>query len=145
MYAICCAMFLILPGLLLYPLMLGKRPFVRFHLVFIPAFLAYAAVWCTAWFGLHFHGKDWLGSLGGSLAFAFVILMMLGNVRSLLRVGLVLFVTHSAGYFSGGIVHGMMTGVPAMLAWGICYGLGFGLGIGYAFYAAQNDTLKTAS
>jgi hypothetical protein len=70
----------------------------------------------------------------------------------------VLFVTHSAGYFLGGIVMAWMlrSGVAeslglsrslgstvAKLAWGLCYGLGFGLGVGFLFHAVQRGPVAS--
>ena len=68
-------------------------------------------------------------------------------MKSLWKIGLVLFITHSAGYFIGGEVFYWMHGLSkphlstlGKLVWGLSYGLGMGLGIGYAFHAAQKDT-----
>jgi len=106
--------------------------------VFVPAFVAYAAVWCGAWFALRFGWGEWLGSFGGCFAFALVAGAVLGNLRPLPRVTLALFVGHSAGYFLAGPLHyhsGPEHRVLGILGWGLLYGLGFGAGIGYAFHA----------
>ncbi len=137
-YAVMAAVFLGLTGLALHPLVGRPRSFLRFTKVFIPAFLAYAAVWCAFWFKLKFGLGEWLGSLGGCLAFAAVAGIMLGGLRALPLAALVLFIGHSAGYFLGApICYAQKKSHPelGMLAWGLLYGLGFGAGIGFAFHA----------
>jgi hypothetical protein len=132
--------FISLTGLALHPLVEGPRSFLRFTRVFVPAFLAYAAVWCGFWFKLKFGLGEWLGSLGGTLAFALVVAAMRGGWRSLPAAILVLFAGHSAGYFLGApICYSQMKTRPelGMLAWGLLYGLGFGAGIGFAFHALR--------
>jgi hypothetical protein len=137
-YAVDAAVFLALSGLALHPLVPGPGSFGRFMKVFVPAYVAYAVVWCGAWFALGFGWGEWLGSFGGCFAFALVAGAVLGNLRPLLRVTLVLFIGHSAGYFLGGPLHyhsGPKYQVLGILGWGLLYGLGFGAGIGYAFHA----------
>jgi hypothetical protein len=129
--------FVALSGLLLHPLAGGLA---RFYKVFVPAFLAYAAVWCAAWFALKFGWGEWLGSLAGSAAFALVSAALFRNFRPLPLALLALFVAHSAGYFLGGqLYYGLKSQhhTLAMLGWGAAYGLGFGAGIGAAFFALQ--------
>ena len=76
--------------------------------------------------------------------------MGLGSYRSFLKVSLVVFLTHSAGYFLGGILMGWMlkhgnggggfghhSPLPK-LAWGLLYGFGLGAGLGYAFFTFQS-------
>jgi hypothetical protein len=139
-YAVLVAVFVGLAGLALHPLVAGPRSFLRFTRVFVPAFLAYAAVWCAFWFKLKFGLGEWLGSLGGTVAFGLVAAAILGGWRFLPVAILVLFVGHSAGYFLGApICYSQLKTRPelGMLAWGLFYGLGFGAGIGFAFHALQ--------
>ena len=65
------------------------------------------------------------------------------------------FVAHSAGYFAGGLLMGLIlqshrdgplaglskdwVGVLAKLAWGFLYGLGFGVGLGYTFHMPEGE------
>lgn len=145
MYALITVVFLGLSGLVLHPLVRGPRPLLRFHKVFLPAFLLYAAAWCAAWFPLRFGRGEWLGSLAGSVVFAAVTGVGLGNLRPLARVAAVLFVAHSAGYFLGGELFYAIrkqAPAPAMLGWGLLYGLGFGAGLGYAFFEFQKEPPK---
>ena len=154
LYAACSIVFLGLSGLLLHPLISGPRPLLRFYKVFIPAFVAYAIVWCAFWFALHFGAGEWLGSFFGCAAFALVLSRAFGNYRALPKVIALLFITHSAGYFAGGFAMEYLmksgnaewlnlskrgVGVLAKLMWGVCFGAGFGFGIGYAFFAMQKE------
>ncbi len=139
MYAAIAAVFVLLTGLVLHPLAAGPRPILRFTRTFVPAFIAYAAVWCAAWFGLRFGWREWPASLAGTAAFAAVAGAMLGNLRPSVKVAAALFVAHSAGYFLGGQVFYSMKTQAGMMLWGLLYGLGFGAGIGYAFHAFQAE------
>lgn len=154
LYSACAAAFLGFSGLLLHPLLNGPRSLVRFYKIFIPAFAAYAIAWCGLWFALRFGAGEWLGSFFGCAAFALVLAKAFGNYRALPKVISILFLTHSAGYFAGGLVMEYMMkqghvdwltlsrrhlGAVAKLMWGVCFGIGFGLGIGYAFFAMQKD------
>ena len=152
LYLACLVVFLGLSGWLLHPLVNGLRPLVRFYKIFIPAFLAYALVWCGFWFALRLGAGEWLGSFFGCAVFALVLARAFGNYRALPLVIAVLFLTHSAGYFAGGyaMYHfpksgtGWLEGVSkqnlsivAKLLWGVCYGAGFGAGLGHAFFVMQ--------
>lgn len=153
LYATSTMVFLGLAGLLMHPLVIGRLPIARFYSVFIPAFVAYAIVWCAFWFMLRFGAGEWLGSLAGSLAFVAVSGWRFGNLRPVPRVGVVLFIAHSLGYFAGGRLMQFLTspggaelfnsltkaqlGTVAKLSWGLLYGLGFGAGLGYSFHIFQ--------
>jgi hypothetical protein len=134
---------------------------VRFYAAFVPAFAAYAVVWSALWFALHSRAGEWLGSAAGTAAFAVVAGLILRGARSIPKAAAVLFVTHSIGYFLGGLVyywskdpatHASWSGVSAgtlhafgRLGWGLLYGLGFGAGLGYAFSAFQSGQAKEAA
>jgi hypothetical protein len=153
LYGACTLAFVALSGLLLHPLVRGSRAVLRFYVVFIPAFLGYAVVWCLAWFALRFGLGEWLGSLLGSAVFVGVMSWRMRNARGFVQTILIVFALNSAGYFLGGkMMHwvlgpggsALFTGlskanlaVVGKLAWGLLYGLGFGAGIGYGFYAVQ--------
>lgn len=138
LYAGCTVVFLAVSGLLLHPLVSGEKSLGRFYRIFIPAFLAYAALWCVFWFWLGMGRGEWLGSLAGSAAFAFIVCLMLRRLGPWLAGALVLFAAHSAGYFIGGELYYPSKRLPLdMLTWGLIYGLGFGAGIGFVFWAAQ--------
>jgi hypothetical protein len=155
LYAVCALVFLGSSGLLLSPLVRGPRSLLRFYQIFMPAFLAYAILWCAAWFSLRFGRGEWLGSLLGSLVFVTATGRGLGNYGGFLRASIVVFVCHSAGYFLGGqLMHwingptsaALFTGLSkpqlsamAKLSWGLLYGLGFGAGIGYVFWTFQRE------
>jgi hypothetical protein len=138
MYAGCAAVFVLLSGLLLRPLINGPARVAGIYKTFIPAFLAYAVAWCVAWIVLRDRTGEWLGSAAGSLAFAAVLALMFRNGRALLPVAVAVFVLHSAGYFAGGVIYDDFLHMPrGRLLWGLAYGLGFGAGIGYAYWAVQ--------
>ena len=153
LYAACSLVFIGFSGLLLHPLLRGRGALHCFYLVFIPAFFAYAAVWCAAWFLLGFGKGEWIGSLFGAIAFVGVVSWRLHNFHGFLVTSLIVFGLNATGYFLGGqLLHWLLgpTGsamfnglskpnlmVVAKLAWGLLYGLGFGAGIGYAFHAVQ--------
>jgi hypothetical protein len=153
LYAASTVVFLGLSGVLLHPLLRGSKSLARFYKIFIPAFFAYAVVWCAAWFLLHFGWGEWLGSLLGSMAFVALIGRNLGTRGAFIKATLVMFAFHSAGYFLGGILmHHLIdpkgplivaglskaqVGITAKLSWGLLYGLGFGAGIGYVFSVFQ--------
>ncbi len=143
-------MFIVLAGIFLHPLILGEKKVIRFYKSFIPAFFAYAIVWSVCWFLLNFGAGEWLGSLAGCAVFALLLARYFNGGTGLLKVVLVMFVAHSAGYFLGSILYMHSKTPPEFLnlsrghfsllkklLWGLCYGLGFGAGIGYAFHTFQ--------
>ena len=153
MYSAIAAVFLVLSGAILHKLIRGERPLARFYGAFVPAFFAYAVLWCVAWFVVKGSTGEWLGSLSGSFAFAAVVTKRLGGKASICLTGLSVFIAHSLGYFLGGkLMYGILggafadcfrglskeqIGVVAKLGWGLLYGLGLGAGIGIAFDRAQ--------
>lgn len=137
-YGVIALIFLGLSGLCLSPLVEGPRSWSRFNKIFIPAFLAYTAVWCGCWFALGWVKGEWLGSLAGTVAFAAVLAIFFGSFKPFLKSALLLFLGHSAGYFLGGPIHYANKALWSIFAWGLLYGLGFGAGIGYAFHAFQS-------
>ena len=158
MYSAIAAVFLGLTGAVLHKLVRGERPLARFYAAFVPAFLAYAIVWCLAWFIIKREPGEWAGSLAGSFVFAAVVMKRMGAKGGFLSTGLIVFVAHSLGYFLGGkVMYGILggccaeffkgwsreqIGVIAMLGWGLLYGLGFGAGIGVAFGRAQRTGVQ---
>lgn len=138
MYAGCTLVFLAATGWLLHPLVNGAGSYGRFNRMFFPAFFAYALVWSVAWFALGFGPGEWIGSAAGSLAFVLVCGCFLGGWRQVPVAALVLFASHSAGYFLGGEVYYPSDHGPLMkLAWGLIYGLGFGAGLGFVLWSLQ--------
>ncbi len=152
LYSSIALAFVVLSGLLMYPLVRGPHPIRRFYAIFVPGFLLYAVLWCAGWFGLGGEiGENW-GSGAGLAAFAFVI------ARAFKAKGLVVFICfivlflfHTVGYQLGsdcyygargkGVFAPILEGHVALgkLLWGLFYGLGFGAGIGYAFHRCQES------
>jgi hypothetical protein len=160
LYLTCALVFVALSGLVLHPLVRGPGSLMRFYRIFLPAFGAYAVAWSAAWFLLRFGLGEWLGSLAGSVLLAWMIARGLGHCRSLVKVSVVVFALHSAGYFAGGRLMGWLMGSAhagllgghhfalAQLSWGLLYGLGTGAGLGYAFFTFQIESApmtKTAN
>ncbi len=159
LYAVCASVFLALSGLILHPLVRGPGSLRRFYGIFIPAFLGYAAVWCAAWFVLHFGLGEWLGAVLGTAALVAMVNWRMDRAAGLFQTVLIVFALNAAGYFSGGQLMHWLLGtsgsavfsglsnsglrVLAQLVWGLLYGLGFGAGIGYAFHAAQRPRMST--
>ena len=136
-YAVCALVFIGLAGLELRQLVIGPRALGRFYGAFTVGFGAYAVAWCLAWFLVRGKAGEWLGSLAGTAALALVLTQAFSATRSLVRVSVVLFITHSTGYFVGELVYASLSGKAGMLLWGVAYGLGFGVGLGYALYLCQ--------
>lgn len=123
----------------------------RFYKAFVPAFLVYAVAWSVCWFVWGFGMGEWLGSFAGCALFTLVLRIAFRVPGRPGNVLLVLFLSHSAGYFLGGKLYMALAHPPLAVAgltkaqvalagrlgWGLCYGLGFGAGIGYAFSVMQ--------
>jgi hypothetical protein len=155
LYLACAIVFIALSGLVLHPLVRGPGSLGRFYKIFIPAFGAYAIAWSAVWFALRFGTGEWLGSLAGSIVLTGMIGRGLKSYRSIVKVCVIVFVLHSAGYFfvgrlmqwlavsmAGGLKNGHVSALPK-LCWGLLYGLGVGAGLGYAFFTFQNESLCT--
>ena len=130
LYPAVAALFLLLPGFILHPLAGGRGRFLK---AYVPAFLAYAAVWCAVWFLLRFEHRDWLASALGSAAFVSVTAAVFRNGHGLPQAMIALFLLHSAGYFAGEQAYLALRGTSGMLAWGFLHGLGFGAGLALTF------------
>ena len=160
LYLACSVVFIGLAGICLHPLVRGERRLSRFYKGFVPAFLGYAIAWSLCWFALRFGAGEWLGSLAGCLVFAGVLKFALrGASTAFLASVLVLFLTHSLGYFTGGFLYAhaphwgplvstmskSQVALTAKLLWGVAYGLGFGAGIGFTYHTLQGDTAGPAA
>ena len=147
LYSAVAGVFVAVSGLFLGPLAGGL---VRFYRSFVPAFLAYAVVWCAAWWGLGGRLGEWVGAVVGGVAFTVVCLMILGNPRVWFTAAVAFIALHAAGYFAGDWAYFYAKANPvalaeplnltkpqvfaaARLAWGLLYGLGFGAGLGYVY------------
>jgi hypothetical protein len=157
LYFACALTFIVLSGIALHPLVHGPRSLLRFYKIFIPAFGAYALVWSASWFAWRFGLGEWLGSLAGSITLAVMIGRGFGNFRPFVKVSIVIFVLHSAGYFFGGMLmhwmalssqgglRGGQFSALAKLCWGALYGSGVGAGLGYAFVTFQIQPKQIAN
>ncbi len=165
-YAACAIAFVGLSGALFDRLVIDPNSLGRFYGLFTASFIAYALLWCAAWFILRRPSSEWygllcgprmaglVGSLLGTLAMAAGLCAGFGNWQPFWKNALILFVTHTAGYFLGDLLFTwlrsegaaqMLEGIlsrpgrnfAAKLAWGFGYGLGFGLGMGHNLFVLQ--------
>lgn len=142
MYAGCTLVFLLGTGWVLHPLITGPRSYRRFNRLFFPAFFAYALVWSIAWFALGFGKGEWIGSAAGSLVFVLFCACFLGGWKQVPLAAVVLFITHSVGYFLGGeFYYPSDHGAMMKLVWGLLYGLGFGSGLGFVLWSLQRPAM----
>lgn len=143
LYAACLAAFLLAALALLPGLLVGEARLRRTARWFVPAFTAYAVLWCACWFTLGGRAGEWAGAVGGVVAFVVLSAWTLGRPRAPLLTALVVIVAHAAGYFGGDHAYHALAAAQAktlaMLAWGVCYGLGFGAGIGWLVHASRRD------
>ena len=131
------ALFILLGGAALRPLIVGPKRTARFFLLFALAFFAYAAGWVGAYFALRGAAGEWAGSLIGSVLMGLVFAAGYGVSRSALHLSAVLFVANSVGYFVGSLVNNALGGKAGMLLWGGVYGLCLGAGLGAVLHQVQ--------
>ncbi|MBI2929097.1 MAG: hypothetical protein HYY24_25820 [Verrucomicrobia bacterium] len=143
LYAICCVLFIGGGGWWFSRFVVGLGNVRRFCGLFAAAFFLYAAGWTVAWVVLRNRSGEWLGSLLGTVLLGCVFASAFGATRALAKVILVLFVTHSAGYFLGSALYSAVPGLAGQLLWGVAYGLGFGAGIGWAIHLCQEPVRRT--
>lgn len=136
-YAVWTALFILLGGAMLSPLVIGPDRLWRFQLLFGLAFFLYAIGWIGSYFTLRGVAGEWVGSVAGSILMALVIALAFNVIKSFLAIAAILFVANSAGYFLGGIFFYSMQGKTGMILWGLFYGLFLGAGIGLAVFLAQ--------
>ena len=138
-YLVWAAAFMVLAGLGLGRLVVGRDNRLRFLACFALAFAAYSAVWMAAWFAFRNRTGEVAGAMGGTAVFAWVICQAFGAPKQWSDTALYLFIGNTVGYFSGDLAHQRLGGDSGKIAWGLLYGLGFGAGIGASLHAVQAD------
>lgn len=156
MYIACALVFIVLSGLLMHKLILGRGSLPRFYLLFSPAFAAYSIAWIVGWMTLRGHPGSVAGLLSGTIIMGVILAAAFDAWGQLLKVILALFVLNSIGYFVGGVIELELIGIPecsiggvtlakptqvmlAKMQWGVCYGIGLGAGLGAAFHLCQTQ------
>jgi hypothetical protein len=136
-YIFWTALFILLGGTVLGSLVVTRWRLPKFYFLFGAAFFAYAVGWTASYFILRDPGGEWVGSLLGSFLLTAVLLIGFGRLRLVLKMGLVVFVLNSLGYFLGSAINDFLGGRPGMLLWGVVYGLFLGAGISFVLHSSQ--------
>lgn len=149
LYALCLFAFLVAALVLLPGLLIGERRVRRTARWFLPAFTAYAVLWCACWFAVGGRAGEWSGALLGGTAFTLLATWALGFPRSLLLTLLVVIACQLLGYFGGGALMAAVSGgghpgMSGMAAWGLGYGIGFGAGLGWLVHACHHGGRASA-
>ena len=138
MYTAIAVVYLLLSGLALSRLVLVPGAWMRFTALFALGFALYAVIWCAFWFGLRGkHYADLWGAAVGLAGLAWLLRRAFGLEGGFLKLFLVLFALHSAGYYAGGELYAHFRGSTGRLLWGAAHGLGFGAGLGWVLYQCQ--------
>jgi hypothetical protein len=142
LYSTTALVYIGLAGLALSRLVVAPGAWKKFPPLFALAFFLYAVGWCAGWFGLKgkYHG-DFFGALVGLAAMTWLLQGAFGQRRGFLRLFLVLFAFHSAGYYVGGELYALVRGTSGRLLWGAAHGLGFGAGLGYVLFHCQRPSV----
>jgi hypothetical protein len=138
-YAVWALMFILIAGATLHRLSAGHLSLARFYGIFAGAFLLYAIGWTAIWFLLRDRPGEWLASLVGSVLMGLVFAGAFSAWARIASIIGTLFLAHSLGYFSGGLLYETVGKQTGMLLWGLAYGLGFGAGIGRALFLCQSQ------
>lgn len=136
-YVVWIALFILLGGMALSPLVIGPRRLLRFYALFGAAFFVYGISWMAAYFTLQNTLGEWIGSLAGSVLMALVFAAGFNAMRSALVLSVSLFVANSIGYFVGLIFYSALDDIAGLLVWGAFYGLCLGAGLGAVLHIAQ--------
>lgn len=136
-YTAWTALFILLGGTLLSPLVIGPDRWWRFQLLFGTAFLLYAIGWTGSYFALRGVAGEWIGSIAGAVLMGLVISIAFGVMNKFLAISGLLFIANSAGYFLGELLFDSIPGKTGMILWGLLYGLCLGAGLGLSIFLVQ--------
>jgi hypothetical protein len=131
------ALFILLGGGALGPLVVRRWQMPKFLLLFAVAFFAYAVGWMAAYFLLRGLIGEWVGSLAGSVLMGIVLATAFRARESAINLTAILFGANSLGYFLGSSVNNYLESRAGMLLWGLIYGLCLGAGLGAVLHFAQ--------
>jgi hypothetical protein len=149
MYSMCAAIFILLSGVALAPLIIGPGALKRFYALFTIAFICYSAAWIAAWMclrGVNVHARGAIGLFAGCSLMCALFAAAFSAWREFPKMLAAIFVLNAAGYFAGvGIEIALSTfrtptvAVVMKLLWGFFFGIGFGAGLGVAFHLSQRQ------
>jgi len=142
-YTVWTVLFLGGGGVLLAPLVPGFRRTV-FVGWFTVAFLAYALLWCAAWFASPNRLGEWLGAIAGVAAMAGVLRRGGICTRPVWAATAVLALGNASGYFAGDALHNAWGRPWGMVAWGVLFGMGTGGALGWILCPPQGGKESTA-
>jgi len=136
-YVAWIALFILLGGSALGPLVSGRWRLPRFYLLFGVAFFAYGVGWFAAYVLSPGLVGESLGLLAGSILMGLVLAFGFRVMRRTLTLSLIILAANLIGYFCGSSLNNALHGRTGMLVWGIIYGLCFGAGLGAVLHLAQ--------
>jgi hypothetical protein len=139
------ALFILLGGTALSPLVVAPHGRLRFYSLFASAFLAYGVSWIIAYFTFRNTVGEWLGSFVGSVSMAVVFAAGFRTMRSLPTFSALLFIANSIGYFVGALPYYALGKPFGLMIWGTLYGLCVGAGLGSVLYFAQTRATNAVS
>lgn len=131
-YALWTSIFVLGAPWLLGRLLIERQQRPRFVVAFILGFLAYAGVWTLIYFGLRSRTAEVASSILAPAAMAAVYAWAIARHHDATPMAaMAVMVCHTAGYFLGSWLNGLVGGSAGMLAWGIAHCCLFGAGIGW--------------
>lgn len=154
MYLVCAVVFLMLSGVLMHRLIMGKGSLGRFYLLFGITFTLYAIAWIAGWMLVRGDLGSIVGLLSGTVVMGGLLCVAFEAKDQWWQVITALFVLNTLGYFLGGVIEVALLKLPvctfagitlskptqvmlAKMQWAVCYGSGLGAGLGIAFHCCQ--------
>lgn len=135
-YAVWTALFVMLGGVAMIPVLPRPRRIARWFLIFGGSFFLYAAAWVAAYFSLRGSLGEWVGAGSGCVLLGVALAFGFGALNRIPAIVLVLFAANTVGYFAGSTLYYTVRGAEGMLFWGVAHGMGLGAGLGAAIALA---------
>ena len=152
MYGVCMVAFILVSGLTLHWLLVGRGSLLRFYKLFATSFVVFSVAWTAGWVTFRDPLGSVIGFAVGALAMSAIFCAAFQSFRQMLAATLLIYLPTLAGYFLGGVVEAAMwrsaesrlDQIVAMSFWGVFFGIGFGAGIGLAIHVCQRPALLAA-